>query len=205
METKGNEKISDLNPHISDIPHSIGIVKLKSKLEGIELKCDIDITLTESSREETKILSENKRITQPQMFLYFYIPFFLLIIATTIDYIYDYSFHLLLFILPFVFGFIIHSMVVKSGTVDSNYFKKFVDTITFASSGLTACILIFKTIDISNPYTIRIYQLINGTILEKALFILIFSIIYTTVTIFAISAVIKFLISLRDLRSYKAK
>ena len=116
LETKGNEKISDLNPHISDIPHSIGIVKLKSKLEGIELKCDIDITLTESSREETKILSENKRITQPQMFLYFYIPFFLLIIATTIDYIYDYSFHLLLFILPFVFGFIIHPMVVKSGT-----------------------------------------------------------------------------------------
>jgi hypothetical protein len=107
--------------------------------------------------------------------------------------------------LPAVFGCIIHSMVTKSGIVDPNYFKKFVDTITFASSGLTACILIFKTMDINNPYTTRIYQLINGTVLEKALFIFIFSIIYTTVTIFAISAVLKFLISLRDLRSYKAQ
>jgi len=206
LETKSNEKISNLNPHDSEIPNNIGIVKLKGKLEGIELKCDIGITLTESLKEEeAKIPSENKRITQPQMFLYFYIPFFFLIISTTIDYIYDYSFHLLLFILPLVFGFIIHSMVVKSGTVDPNYFKKFVDTITFASSGLTACILIFKTIDLSNPYTTRIYQLINGTALEKALFILIFSIIYTIVTIFAISAVLKFLISLRDLISYKAQ
>lgn len=205
LETKSNEKISHLNPHDSDIPNNIGIIKLKGRLEGIELKCDIGITLTESSKEEAKIPSENKRITQPQMFLYFYIPFFLLIITTTIDYIYDYSFHLLLFILPLVFGFIIHSMVVKSGTVDPNYFKKFVDTITFASSGLTACILIFKTIDLSNPYTTRIYQLINGTALEKALFILIFSIIYTIVTIFAISAVLKSLISLRDLISYKAQ
>jgi len=205
LETKGKEKISDLNPNISDIHHNIGIVKLKSKLEGIELKCDIDITLTEATRDEVKTTSQIKKISQVQMLFYFYLPFLVLVIATTIDYIYDYYFHLLLFILPVVFGFIIHSMVVKSGTIDPNYFKKFVDTITFASSGLTACILIFKTIDISNPYTAKIYQLINGTALEKFLFILIFSVIYTIITIFAISAVLKFLISLSDLRSYKAQ
>lgn len=144
-----------------------------------------------------------RKITQWQMCFYFYLPFLTLLIAIIFDLIFDSNFHFILFLIPIIFGIILNTMVVKSGTVDLDYFKKFVDTITFASSGLTACI--FKTIDSENPYIEKIYALHDGNLISQFFFAVIFTLVYSKITTFAISAVLKLLISLRDLKNYKDK
>ncbi|MCK6729797.1 hypothetical protein [Enterobacter bugandensis] len=203
-------KIKDVSkekcqPNGESVPHHVGIAQLKGKIEGIELKCDIEITLKDAIKSKSDISKLPRKITQWQMCLYFYLPFITLLTAIMIDLIFDSNFRFILFLTPIIFGLILNTMVVKSGTVDLDYFKKFVDTITFASSGLTACILIFKTIDSENPYIEKIYELHNGNLISQFFFAAIFTLVYSIITTFAISAVLKFLISLRDLRNYKDK
>ncbi|KLR00324.1 hypothetical protein ABF61_04750 [Enterobacter hormaechei subsp. steigerwaltii] len=188
-----------------NIPRNVGIAQLKGKIEGIELKCDIELTFKDAVKNKSDISKLPRKITQWQMCFYFYLPFLALLIAIIFDLIFDSNFHLILFLIPIIFGIILNTMVVKSGTVDLDYFKKFVDTITFASSGLTACILIFKTIDSENPYIGKIYALHDGNLISQFFFAVIFTLVYSIITTFAISAVLKFLISLRDLKNYKEK
>ncbi|MDT8787445.1 hypothetical protein [Klebsiella pneumoniae] len=188
-----------------NIPRNVGIAQLKGKIEGIELKCDIELTFKDAVKNKSDISKLPRKITQWQMCFYFYLPFLALLIAIIFDLIFDSNFHLILFLIPIIFGMILNTMVVKSGTVDLDYFKKFVDTITFASSGLTACILIFKTIDSENPYIGKIYALQDGNLISQFFFAVIFTLVYSIITTFAISAVLKFLISLRDLKNYKDK
>ena len=80
-----------------NIPRNVGIAQLKGKIEGIELKCDIELTFKDVIKNKTGISKLPRKITQWQMCFYFYLPFLSLLIAIILDLIFDSNFHFILF------------------------------------------------------------------------------------------------------------
>ncbi|MGF6438583.1 hypothetical protein [Kosakonia sp. 1610] len=184
----------------------IGDVNLKGIIEGIEIQCNVDLTYQAPKKaENNELLGLPKKISNKNYFIFFGVPLVLIMMSFLIDLMFDYNSHLLLFFVPLAFGYFLHKAFVNSPTSDPLYVKKSVDCITFSSSALTACLLLFKTIDAYNPYITAVYNLKNQGVLGISTFLIIFSIVYFIIWIFAASATIKFLIAFDDLVSYSRK
>lgn len=180
----------------------IGDVNLKGIIDGIEIQCNVDLKYSRPKDPIQSTLNKTSMKLGTKHYLcYFYIPLLLIATCFIIDLIFDVNSHLLLFILPLAFGYILYRMFTNSPTTDIVYIKKYVDFITLSSSVLTACLLLFKTVDSYNPYLAMIYSLkFHGVIGNFFLFI-VFSTVYFVIWIFATSATIKCLFSFSELKN----
>lgn len=152
-----------------------------------------------------KTKRECEKLTQRQWVAYFIIPIFVVIVGFCIDSFIDTSHHLTLFISPLAFGFLIYKMVINSPNVNIQYFKKLVDTTGLISSTLSASILIFKTINVENPYISMLDSMKDSGVLSSIIFYLIMALVYIIVWMFATSITIKFMITYDELMAMKNK
>ncbi|ATF91334.1 Uncharacterised protein [Cedecea neteri] len=182
----------------------IGDVKLKGSIDGIEIQCNVDFTYQMVKNGETPPPTElPKKLKAIHYFIYFVLPLLLIIVLFFIDAIFKTNSRLVLFFLPIIFGFILYAMYTNSPTTDPIYIKKLIDVITLISSTITACLLLFKTIEINNPWLDRLCALKNGSVPEVILFLIVFACVYMVIWIFATSATMKFLFGINDLIAYK--
>lgn len=180
-----------------------GIVTAEGIIDGLNIKCDVhlnyEINNTKQPSEDVKL----KSLNPSKLNFYFASLLSVMFLAMVVDFVFDKNNHLTLFFLPIAVGLILFIFIDQSPTADLKYIKKLVDTVTLLSSTITACILIFKTIDVSNPYLDFIYNLqslgIFGFFVKATLFIF----LYLIVSAFAISATIKCCLSYKDFIEHK--
>ncbi|MFO6297110.1 hypothetical protein [Rahnella selenatireducens] len=184
----------------------IGDVNLKGIIDGIEIRCNVDLMYKIPKEKENEASPKlPKKLQNKHYFFYFILPFIIILICFLIDLILDYSSHIILFILPLTCGVILYNMFTNSPSADLAYVKKYVDFITLSSSTLTACLLLFKTVDSYNPYVEMIYHLKDHGLIGIFSFLIIFTLVYFIIWIFATSATIKCLFSLRELLNENKK
>ena len=189
-----------------DEKKKIGDVNLKGIIDGVEINCTVDLSFhkaKESENGETK--KEVQILTKAQWVIYFILPLLVVIVGFFIDSFIDASHHLTLFISPLAFGIIIHKMVMNSSNVNIHYFKKLVDTTGLVSSTLSASILIFKTINVENPYISMLDSLKYAGVFSSIIFYIIMALVYIVVWIFATSITIKLMITYDELIAMKNK
>ena len=186
----------------------IDYVEEKDKSKNIE----IGSVITIKGFGKYKLFCENGEtkkevqiLTKAQWVIYFILPLLVVIVGFFIDSFIDASHHLTLFISPLAFGIIIHKMVMNSSNVNIHYFKKLVDTTGLVSSTLSASILIFKTINVENPYISMLDSLKDAGVFSSIIFYIIMALVYIVVWIFATSITIKLMITYDELIAMKNK
>ncbi|KNH33576.1 hypothetical protein [Pantoea vagans] len=185
---------------ITEKKESIGKVLLKKGIEGFEIECHVNISLSEDKKKNINEIKTKKMSTSK--YILCCSPFFIATIVFFIsDLNFDSSFHLTLFSLPVIIGLGVYFFCAKSPANDLKKTKLTVDAITLISSTITACILIFKTIHVDNPYIELFINLPKelplfyfGLIIKTAIYLIMYMIIF----IFATSATVKCCIALKD-------
>jgi len=198
----GKGHISNAAPNDKD-KVCAGMVTAEGIIDGLNIKCDVHLKYefnnTKQPSEDVKL----KSLNPSKLNVYFASLLSAMVLAMVVDFVFDKNNHLTLFFLPIVVGLIFFIFIDQSPTVDIKHIKKLIDTVTLLSSTITACILIFKTVDVSNPYLDFIYNLqslgIFGFFVKAALFIF----LYLIISAFAISATIKCCLSYKDYIEHK--
>ncbi|EXU75172.1 hypothetical protein [Erwinia mallotivora] len=201
-EQTGNGHVSNAAPNDID-KVCAGIVTAEGIIDGLSIKCDVHLKYecnnTKQPPEDIKL----KSLNPSKLNFYFASLLSAMFLAMVVDFVFDKNNHLTLFFLPIVVGLILFIFIDQSPTADIKYIKKLVDTVTLLSSTITACILIFKTVDVSNPYLDLIYNLQNLGIFGFFMKALLFIFLYLIVSAFAISATIKCCLSYKDYIEHK--
>ncbi|MBS9442983.1 hypothetical protein EAE89_15065 [Photorhabdus heterorhabditis] len=96
-------------------------------------------------------------------------------------------------------------MLRFSPTSNIDYWKKLIDTSALLFSTLSVSIFIFKTMNVENPYLNYIVSLNNESseMIEHIAFYFIMMLVYSIVSIFAVSVTIKTLFTYDELKAMK--
>lgn len=196
-EPTGKDPISNATSVDKDKVYA-GLVTAEGILEGLSIKCDVHLKYELNDTKEP-VTDIKIKLINPAMLNFIFVTLLsIILLAMIVDFIFDKNNHLTLFFLPIIVGAIFFVFIDQSPTADIKHIKKLVDTVTLSSSTITACILIFKTVDVSNPYLDFFDNLQNigiiGVLLKAALFIL----LYLIISAFAISATMKCCLSYKD-------
>lgn len=180
-----------------------GDVNIKGITDEIEIQTEVGIPCKKQTPENNK--EPRDKLTKKIFLLYFILPILIIVTSLTIDIFIDKYFHLTLFTLPLAIGFLLYQMLKFSPTSNIDYWKKLIDTSALLFSTLSVSIFIFKTMNVENPYLNYIVSLNNESseMIKHIAFYFIMILVYSIVSIFAVSVTIKTLFTYDELKATK--
>ncbi|HCJ6186699.1 TPA: hypothetical protein NU581_000891 [Citrobacter freundii] len=178
-------------------------VNIKGITDEIEIQTDVDIPCKNQPPQNNK--EPRDKLSKKIFLLYFILPILIIVTSIAIDIFIDKYFHLTLFTLPLAIGFLLYQMLKFSPTSNIDYWKKLIDTSALLFSTLSVSIFIFKTMNVENPYLNYIVSLNNenSEMIKHIAFYFIMILVYSIVSIFAVSVTIKTLFTYDELKATK--